>query len=330
MPFAVVETGQHYATLQEAVSSIRLGTGTILIAPGTYRDCAVQQGGRITFRAATPGSVIFQGGACEGKATLVLRGTASVVDGLVFRDIHVGDGNGAGVRTEMGDLTVMNSMFLDSQEGILGGQPTGQRITIDRSTFSGLGQCDQTPDCAHSIYLANKGRVTITNSRFERGRGGHYVKLRVPNVVITDNSFDDTGGRKTNYMIDLPEGATGLIARNTFVQGRAKENPFRADRGGGGGADLSVDRVADRGQRRATVAGGYDEPGVRGGSEPRSAGGGGEPARAGAAVVRDAVSFVAPEGSVTSADPIPTPNDNRRAASCTTIVIARCPSSRKP
>ena len=224
MPFAVVETGQHFATLQDAVSSIRLGTGTILIAPGTYRDCAVQQGGRITFRAATPGSVIFQGGACEGKATLVLRGTASVVDGLVFRDVHVGDGNGAGVRTEMGDLTVMNSMFLDSQEGILGGQPTGQRITIDRSTFSGLGQCDQTPDCAHSIYLANKGRVTITHSRFERGRGGHYVKLRVPNVVITDNSFDDTGGRKTNYMIDLPEGATGLIARNTFVQGRAKEN----------------------------------------------------------------------------------------------------------
>ncbi len=221
-PFTI--DGQGFATLQAAVDSVRLGTATILIAPGTYRDCAVQAGGRITFRAATPGTAIFQGGACEGKATLVLRGSASVVDGLVFRGVHVGDGNGAGVRTEMGDLTVVNSMFLDSQEGILGGQPTGQRITIDRSTFSGLGQCDQTPDCAHSIYLANKGRVTITNSRFERGMGGHYVKLRVPNVSITDNSFDDTGGRKTNYMIDLPEGSTGLIARNTFVQGSHKEN----------------------------------------------------------------------------------------------------------
>ena len=221
-PFTI--DGHGFATLQEAVSSIRLGTATILIAPGTYHDCAIQAGGRITFRAAKPGSVVFQGGACEGKATLVLRGSGSVVDGLVFRGIRVGDGNGAGVRTELGDLTVVNSMFLDSQEGILGGEPTDQRITIDRSTFSGLGQCDQSPDCAHSIYLANKGHVTITNSRFERGRGGHYVKLRVPNVVVTGNSFDDTGGSKTNYMIDLPDGANGLIAHNVFVQGRAKEN----------------------------------------------------------------------------------------------------------
>ena len=221
-PFTV--NGQGFATLQEAVSSIRLGTATILIAPGTYRQCAVQAGGRITFKAVKPGTAIFEKVACEDKAALVLRGQGSVVDGLVFRGYRVSDGNGAGIRTEMGDLTVTNAMFLDSQEGILGGEPTGQKILIDHSTFAGLGQCDESPGCSHAIYLANKGSVTITNSRFERGTGGHYVKLRVPNVSITDNSFDDTAGKKTNYMIDLPEGATGLIARNTFVQGRNKEN----------------------------------------------------------------------------------------------------------
>ncbi len=221
-PFTV--NGQGFATLQEAVSSIRLGTATILIAPGTYRQCAVQAGGHITFKAVKPGTAIFEKVACEDKAALVLRGQGSVVDGLVFRGYRVSDGNGAGIRTEMGDLTVTNAMFLDSQEGILGGEPTGQRIVIDHSTFAGLGQCDESPGCSHAIYLANKGSVTITNSRFERGTGGHYVKLRVPTVSITDNSFDDTAGRKTNYMIDLPEGATGLIARNTFVQGRNKEN----------------------------------------------------------------------------------------------------------
>lgn len=221
-PFTV--NGQGFATLQDAVSSIRMGTATILIAPGTYRQCAVQAGGRITFKAIKPGTAIFEKQACEDKAALVLRGQGSVVDGLVFRGYRVSDGNGAGIRTEMGDLTVTNAMFLDSQEGILGGEPTGQKILIDHSTFAGLGQCDESPGCSHSIYLANKGGVTITNSRFERGTGGHYVKLRVPTVSITDNSFDDTAGRKTNYMIDLPEGATGLIARNTFVQGRNKEN----------------------------------------------------------------------------------------------------------
>jgi hypothetical protein len=221
-PFTV--NGQGFATLQEAVSSIRLGTATILIAPGTYRQCAVQAGGHITFKAVKPGTAIFEKVACEDKAALVLRGQGSVVDGLVFRGYRVSDGNGAGIRTEMGDLTVTNAMFLDSQEGILGGEPTGQKILIDHSTFAGLGQCDESPGCSHAIYLANKGSVTITNSRFERGTGGHYVKLRVPTVSITDNSFDDTAGKKTNYMIDLPEGATGLIARNTFVQGRNKEN----------------------------------------------------------------------------------------------------------
>jgi hypothetical protein len=223
-PFVVQETGEGFARLDDAVGSIRMGRGTILIQPGTYRECTVQAGGDITFKAATPGTVTFDGAPCEGKAIFVLRGRSSTVDGIIFRGVRVPDGNGAGIRTEMGNLTVTNSMFLDSQEGILGGEPTNQRIVIDKSTFAGLGQCEETPDCAHSIYLANQGSVKITRSRFERGTGGHYVKLRVPNAEIVDNSFDDTRGSKTNYMIELPEGGTGLIANNVFVQGRNKEN----------------------------------------------------------------------------------------------------------
>ena len=223
-PFTVEPSGRTFDTIDDAVQSVRMGTATILIAPGVYHQCTVQAGGDITFKAVKPGTAIFDGTACEGKAAFVLRGHSSIVDGLVFRNIRVGDGNGAGIRTEMGNLTVTNSMFLDSQEGILGGEPTGQRIVIDHSTFSGLGTCDDAPDCAHSIYLANRGSVTVTNSRFERGQGGHYVKLRTPKVTITGNSFDDSHGHKTNYMIDLSNGATGLIAHNTFVQGKDKEN----------------------------------------------------------------------------------------------------------
>jgi len=223
-PFTIQQSGQRFASLQDAVSSIRMGTATILIAPGVYHQCAVQQGGHITFKAEVPGQAIFDGTACEGKAALVLRGQGSTVDGLVFRNMAVADGNGAGIRTEMGPLTVTNAMFLDSQEGILGGEPTDQRITIDHSTFSGLGTCDAAADCAHSIYLANQGSVTVTNSRFERGQGGHYVKIRAPHVTIEGNSFDDSHGHKTNYMIDLPNGGTGTIAGNTFVQGKDKEN----------------------------------------------------------------------------------------------------------
>ncbi len=224
--FVIEQSGEGFATLDSAVEAAqRMPKATILIAPGVYRECTVQQGGDITYRARVAGKAIFEGTACEDKATFVLRGVRSTVDGIVFRGIRVPDGNGAGIRTELGDLTVTNSAFLDSQEGILGGSGEGrQRIVIDRSTFAGLGQCDETTDCSHSVYLGNNGSIAITRSRFERGTGGHYVKIRAPRIDITDSSFDDSRGHKTNYAIDLPEGATGLIARNMFVQGPNKEN----------------------------------------------------------------------------------------------------------
>jgi hypothetical protein len=224
-PFTIAETGQGYPTLTAAVDAVRDGTATILIAPGTYHECVVQAGGQITYKAVQPGTAIFERTVCEDKAAFVLRGRGSVVDGVVFRKFRVRDGNGAGIRIEMGDVSVTRSTFLDSQEGILGGgHPTVRSITIDRSSFAGLGQCDESPNCAHSVYLSVDGLVTITHSRFERGTGGHYVKLRARRVAITGNSFDDSAGRKTNYMIDLSEGGTGVIAQNMFVQGAAKEN----------------------------------------------------------------------------------------------------------
>ncbi|HEY0327440.1 MAG TPA: right-handed parallel beta-helix repeat-containing protein, partial [Allosphingosinicella sp.] len=58
----------------------------------------------------------------------------------------------------------------------------------------------------------------------ERGTGGHYVKSRAARIEVVESSFDDSAGRTTNYMIDLPNGASGLIAHNAFVQGRDKEN----------------------------------------------------------------------------------------------------------
>ncbi len=224
-PFTIAETGRGFPTLAAAVEAVRDGTATILIAPGTYHQCVVQAGGRITYKAVQPGTATFERTVCEDKAAFVLRGRGSAVDGVVFRKLRVRDGNGAGIRIEMGDLTVTRSTFLDSQEGILGGgHPTVRSITIDRSSFAGLGQCDESPNCSHSVYLSVDGLVTITHSRFERGTGGHYVKLRARRVAITGNSFDDSAGGKTNYMIDLSEGGTGTIAQNMFVQGRDKEN----------------------------------------------------------------------------------------------------------
>ncbi len=222
-PFTFEETGQTFWRLQDAVKAVGGGDGTIAIAPGTYRQCAVVERGHITFRAATPGSVIFDSVTCEGKATLVLRGAGADVDGIIFQNMRVPDRNGSGIRLEKGNLKVVNAVFRNSEQGILTASDPAGAISIDRSTFSGLGGC---PDgmCSHSIYIGDYGKLSVTRSRFERGTGGHYVKSRAARAEINDSSFDDTKGRETNYMIDLPAGSVGVIARNEFVQGVSKEN----------------------------------------------------------------------------------------------------------
>jgi hypothetical protein len=222
-PYTLVETAQRFARLQDAVNAIGDRDGTIRISPGRHADCAVQEAGRIAYVAEKPGSAIFEGAMCEDKATLVLRGRGSRVDGLVFLHANVPDGNGAGIRMEKGDLTVTETKFADGQCGILSANDPGSSISIDRSTFSGLGK---HPDGsgAHALYIGEYGALKITRTRFERGTGGHYVKTRAPRIELTQSSFDDSQGRSTNYMIDLSIGASGRIVGNTFVQGANKEN----------------------------------------------------------------------------------------------------------
>ncbi len=223
-PFTVVETGRGYERLQDAVDAIGDARGSIAIAPGRYEQCAVQEGGEVSYLAAQPGSAVFDGVTCEGKAALVLRGRSAEVSGIVFQNMRVPDFNGSGIRLEQGDLTVAESWFRDSQQGILTHNDPAGRLVIDRSTFTRLGTCEGSGGCAHSIYTGEYGHVRITRSRFEEGRGGHYVKARAIRVDIAASSFDDAAGRGTNYMIDLPGGASGQISNNWFVQGQDKEN----------------------------------------------------------------------------------------------------------
>ena len=222
--FTVAESGQTFATLQEAVNAVGNTRATIRIAPGLYRQCAVQQEGVIIYEAAEPGKVTFAGRSCEGKAAFVLRGTGAEVRGITFSNLAVADSNGAGIRLEKGALNVAYARFENSQQGILTADDPGSRIYITRSTFTGLGTCENSAGCAHSLYIGNYSSLTVRESRFERGTGGHYLKARAGQVTIEGNSFDDANGRTTNYMIDLPAGSIGRIANNWFVQGRDKEN----------------------------------------------------------------------------------------------------------
>ncbi|MBW8754159.1 MAG: right-handed parallel beta-helix repeat-containing protein [Sphingomonadales bacterium] len=223
-PYTIVESGRTFNRLQDAVNAIGGGSATIRFAAARFADCAVQEAGDIAYVAEVPGQSVLEATACEGKGALVLRGRAARVSGLVFANIHVADRNGAGIRLEHGNLAVSQAWFRDSEQGILSADDPGSTITIDKSTFTRLGTCEGAGGCAHSIYVGDYGALTVTRSRFEAGRGGHYLKSRAQRIAVLDSSFDDSKGQATNYMIDLSGGATGTISGNWFVQGQDKEN----------------------------------------------------------------------------------------------------------
>lgn len=253
--FTVQESGEVFFTLQEAVRAVGEGRGTIRIAPGRYEECITQDGGDISYVAERPGSVIFDTVTCEGKAAFVLRGRAARVEGIVFQNMTVPDRNGAGIRIEAGTLVVRETLFRDSESGILGANDQSGAIRVEKSTFTGLGRCDDDYDCAHSIYINGAGPVTVFDTRFERGRGGHYLKVRSPQINASNNSFDDSAGRATNYMIDLPYGANGVIADNVFVQGRDKENYSAFIAVAGEGHENDTSRLVVRGNEASLVPG---------------------------------------------------------------------------
>lgn len=219
-PFKNAQSGRGYKSLQAAVDSIGTGQGTIVIAPGTYRQCAVQKSGVIAYRAVIPGQTILDGKICEKKAALVLRGQAARIDGIVFQNMRMPASAATGIRLEKGNLAVTRTVFRNSDQGILALDDKAGEIRIDQSSFSGLGGCGKGLPCTHGIDIGAYRSVNITKSRFERGNGGDYVKSRALAVTINDNAFDDSRGRDMAFMINLSVGAIGVIARNIFVHAR--------------------------------------------------------------------------------------------------------------
>ncbi len=221
LPF-MLQSGGSFAKLAPAVRAAR-DTDTITIMPGVYEDCAVVSRGNLTFRAMVPGSVTLSKKVCEGKAGLVLRGETATVEGIHFTGYTANDGNGAGIRLEKGDLYVRSSIFDGSDTGVISGNGQPGQATIERSIFRRLGRC-RPDNCSHSVYMGRFAALTVRESLFEQGRGGHYIKSRTRQVDIRDNLIDDSQGTRTNYLIDLPEGATGEIRGNALIKGTQGEN----------------------------------------------------------------------------------------------------------
>ena len=225
MSILTVGTGERFTTIAAAVTASHAGD-TILIDAGTYTAKDVQIDHDLTIKAVGGEVDVVApdtGTTVNVSKGLFVVGTQSsapnvAIDGLTFSGAKSGQSNGAGIRYQSGNMTLVNDTFHDNQDGILGApfvDGTGV-ISIDHSTFDHNGAGDGQ---SHNMYIGYIDSFTMTNSVSENAKVGHEVKSRAFNNTIVNNYISDGPTGTASYSIDLPNGGNDIIQGNTIEKG---------------------------------------------------------------------------------------------------------------
>jgi len=216
-----VGPGQAYAAPSEAAAAAEDGD-TIAIAPGSYFDCAVWRGDGLIIEGTAPGAEITDK-PCEGKAAFVIRGDGVTVRGLTLTRIRVPDGNGAGIRAEGRNLTVLDTRFVNNQVGILT-SATGGFLRVAGSSFIANGS-NPGGQQTHAILAGALDLLHVEHSRFETARGGDHILSSARQTELIANYFADEGGRMTGPLVWVNAGSLLLDANRFVLAAHAAERP---------------------------------------------------------------------------------------------------------
>src|SRR4051794_26590340 len=219
MATLTVGTGLEFVTIASAVSAANNGD-TINVQSGTYKNDFLGFDKDITLQAVN-GQVkmVADVSPPDGKAMISESGNVTI-NGFDISGVFVGDGNGAAIRYQGGNLTLNDDYFHDNQEGILGAySPTGN-VTINHSEFAFNGT---NAGNTHNIYIGGLNTLKIDNSYFHDANVGHEIKSRATNNIITNSRILDNGS-SSSYSVDLSNGGNATISNNVIEQGLNGQN----------------------------------------------------------------------------------------------------------
>lgn len=166
--------GTQYPLPSAAIAAAQPGD-VVAVAPGTYFDCASWRTDRLTIEGH---GAVFSDRICADKAMFVVGGADTVVRGLVFTHARSGDGNGAGIRMEGGDLLVEDCVFDDDQAALVASGAPGARLVLRRVTVRGVGVPGQT---LAAVTVGAIASVRLEDSRFSEPKGdGGAVRTEAP------------------------------------------------------------------------------------------------------------------------------------------------------
>lgn len=216
---------QYYKTIQAGIGAAHQGD-TIAINPGSY-GCATINKSNLTL-VGTAGGVNVTGTACQSKGLFVVQASNTTVQNITFTGAKVSDGNGAGIRMQGTNLTVLNSVFNTNQDGILTDANTASTLTVKNSSFTHDGACVSSSGCAHGIYAGHIAKLDVENSTFNDTQAGHSIKSRANATVVIGNTIKDGTTGTSSYSIDVPNGGAVTITGNTIQKGAKSTNSMAA------------------------------------------------------------------------------------------------------
>lgn len=204
--------------LKRAVANAERGE-TIDIAEGRYDLTDLKLARDITLIGH--GEVVFFSSAPVAKGLLnPSPGVSLRVENIVFRGATSPDQNGAGVRHDGDDLTIVNCAFEDNENGVLATGAESGHIRIRGSSFLHNGFGD---GYSHGIYVVHAASLEISDSKFIGTKVGHHVKSLADRTRITGSTLDDGDGR-TSYSVDASRGGDVVIDGNLIIQSADGDN----------------------------------------------------------------------------------------------------------
>jgi hypothetical protein len=228
MATLTVGPGQQFETIESAVAAANPGD-TIDVQAGTYNDDFLGIYQDLTLQSVGGAVVMTEDTSPDNGKAMIDEGGPGVnvtIDGFDISGVSVGDGNGAAIRYEGGNLTLNQDYFHNNQEGLLAASDPNGTITINDSEFADNGDGSGS---THNIYVNNIATLTVENSYIHDAVVGHDIKSRADDTIITnDRIFDlnNGAGEGASYEIDLPNGGDATITGNTIEKGPKAQNPY--------------------------------------------------------------------------------------------------------
>lgn len=154
----------------------------------------------------------------NGKGIMVIKGYHVVVRNIIFENARVPDKNGAGIRQEGCDLHIYHCIFRNNEMGILCGNYTDCKTTIENCRFEGNGN-SENPGYQHNVYINHIDTLIFRfNVSVNAVAEGHELKSRAKFNYIAYNLILNTLSMDSRN-IDLSNGGQAIIIGNLIEQG---------------------------------------------------------------------------------------------------------------